>query len=861
MALLIRPISLFCLLLVLAACGGGGGGGGGGDAVDRPQARASADTTEVNAAEGTVHLDGGESTSPNGDITTWQWRFLSRPDGSEATLDGADTAQASFTPDLPGTYVIQLVVNDGTADSGDGSSSRVTVTALNPNPLAVVPNEINWILGTVQLDGSRSLPPDGGDAGQLVYDWTLTQKPDGSAAELDDGSQIYPRFTADEVGVYQARLVVRYGDKVSQPDTVNISIVEANAIPVARIDAPSDVTRGDTVTLDGSGSEDADGDSLQYRWRFIQNRPRGSSAELSSTDGAETTFVADSAYGTGRYNVELCVFDGTSRNCTDTRIEAAPATGGANTAPVAEINPGNGDTFEAERGAEVTVSSGAYDVDGDALTHEWEFTDYPSGFDPESANGLEPSSYCSATYCPATFTPTVDGDYTVQLTVSDGQASDTTTETFTARLGANREPSARAAIAGGTPTTLVGNPVTLDGEDSSDPDDNRLSYQWTIIQRPDDSQAQLQRPNTALPTLTPDRAGAYVVSLVVTDEHGATSNYVPGNSLYEVTVLAKTENNAPITRIYKATAGIADYENRANPGPQHPHYDAAQPFVITNQWLEGDRNEFRADQFKLEADSTDPDGDTLSHLWTLVSAPAGNRMQVNGPSGMDGVFGDNTCVEAWTPVSEEAWQAFRERIEAYTEWPCSKPALSPTEPGVYVFEYQVYDGSEFAGPFTATVHAVERANYPTLLMEVPSKNLAAEPSSVDVQTFFPLTIGNGFVISHVYPWKGPEIEVQRFRLTAFGGDYTLMNVETGSENMNYSSLFLDTATGETVGNGYLIAEGETVELVYKVEITGETPPSSVSEAIQMLQRMRSADIRGSFSVQERPGWTVTIEGS
>lgn len=859
MAVLIRSMSLFCLLLALAACGGGGGGGGD-DAVDRPQARASADTLEVNAGEGTVQLDGGASTSPNGDIITWEWRFLSRPEGSEATLNGADTDRASFTPDLPGTYVIRLVVNDGTAGSGDTSASRVTITALNPNPLAVVPDEINWILGTVQLDGSRSLPPDGGEAGQLVYDWTLTRKPEGSAAELDDGSQIYPRFTADEVGLYQARLVVRYGDKVSQPDTVDINIVEANAVPVARIQAPTDVTRGDTVELDGSGSEDADGDSLQYRWRFIQSLPRGSNAQLSSTTSAQTRFVADSAYGTGRYNVELCVFDGVSRNCTSSRIEAAPADGQANTAPVAVINPGNGATFEAERGAEVTVSSGAYDVDGDALTHTWEMVAHPSGYDPDGANGLEPGSYCSATYCPATFTPTVDGNYRVRLTVSDGEADASTEATFTARLGANRAPSARAAIAGGTPTTLVGNPITLDGEGSSDPDDNRLSYQWTLVQRPDNSQAQLQRANTAFPALTPDRAGAYVVALMVTDEHGATSNYVPGNSLYEVTVLAKTENNAPITRIYKATAGIADYENHANPGPQHPHYDAAQPFVITNQWLEGDRNEFRADQFKLEADSTDPDGDTLSHLWTLVSAPAGNRMQVNGSSGMDGVFGDNTCVEAWTPVSEETWQAFRERIEAYTEWPCSKPALSPTEPGVYVFEYQVYDGSEFAGPFTATVHAVERANYPTLLMEVPSKNLAAEPSSVDVQTFFPLTIGNAFGASHVFPWKGPEIEVQRFRFTAFGGDYTLMNVETGSENMNYSSLFLDTATGETVGNGYLIAEGETVELVYKVEITGETPPSSFGEAFQILQRLRSANIRGSFSVQERPGWTVTIEG-
>ncbi|MCH2557355.1 MAG: PKD domain-containing protein [Alcanivorax sp.] len=857
MAVLIRSMSLFCLLLALAACGGGGGGGGG-DAVDRPQARASADTTEVNAGEGSVQLDGSASTSPNGDITTWEWHFLSRPEGSEATLDGADTDRASFTPDLPGTYVIRLVVNDGTAGSGDTSASRVTITALNPNPLAVVPDEINWILGTVQLDGSRSLPPDGGEAGQLVYDWTLTQKPEGSAAELDDGSQVYPRFTADEVGLYQARLVVRYGDKVSQPDTVDINIVEANAIPVARIQAPTDVNRGDTVELDGSGSEDADGDSLQYRWRFVQSLPRGSNAQLSSIDGPRTRFVADSAYGTGRYNVELCVFDGVSRNCTSSRIEASPADGQANTAPVAVINPGNGDTFEAERGAEVTVSSGAYDVDGDALTHTWEMVAHPSGYDPDGANGLEPGSYCSATYCPATFTPTVDGNYRVRLTVSDGEADASTEETFTARLGANRAPSARAAIAGGTPTTLVGNPITLDGEGSSDPDDNRLSYQWTLVQRPDNSQAQLQRADTAFPALTPDRAGAYVVTLMVTDEHGAQSSYTPGNSLYEVVVLAKTTNTPPITRLYKGTSGQAGYENRFGAERQYPNYDPLQPFAITHQWLDSGTTEFRADQFKLEADSTDPDGDTLSHLWTLVSAPAGNHMQVNSSSGMD-ARGEGTCVEPWTPASQESWPAFRERIEAYTEWPCAGPAFSPTLPGVFVFQYQVYDGSEFAGPFTATVHAVERANYPTLLMEVPSRRLAAQPSAIDVQAFFPLTLRNAFNVSHLYPWKGPDIDVERFRLTAFGGDYTLVNVASGSENTNYSASFLDTASGEPVTDGYMIAEGETVELLYRVNIAGETPPASIIEASQMLQRLKDGNIRGGFSVREQPGWTVTID--
>ncbi len=162
----IRSLPIMLLMSLLAACGGGGGGGGGGQP-EPPLAIASADTTQVNAGEDSVSLDGSDSSSPNGSITTWQWQFLSQPEGSEADITGADTAQASFTPDLPGEYVVLLTVNDGEADSEDSQDARVTVTAVNPNPVAMAPATISWILGTVQLDGSQSLPPEGGDAQQL----------------------------------------------------------------------------------------------------------------------------------------------------------------------------------------------------------------------------------------------------------------------------------------------------------------------------------------------------------------------------------------------------------------------------------------------------------------------------------------------------------------------------------------------------------------------------------------------------------------------------------------------------------------------------------------------------------------------
>src|SRR5882672_3425186 len=51
--------------------------------------------------------DGAEGNS------SWQWELLAIPPGSASTLTGATTSSPVFTPDLPGTYRIQLITNGG----------------------------------------------------------------------------------------------------------------------------------------------------------------------------------------------------------------------------------------------------------------------------------------------------------------------------------------------------------------------------------------------------------------------------------------------------------------------------------------------------------------------------------------------------------------------------------------------------------------------------------------------------------------------------------------------------------------------------------------------------------------------------
>ena len=81
-------------------------------------------------------------------------------------------------------------------------------------------------------------------------------------------------------------------------------------------------------------------------------------------------------------------------------------------------------------------------------------------------------------------------------------------------LTPNRPPTANA---GNTIRTLAGFPVELDGSGSRDPDGDELTYYWSIISKPEESEAMLSNPHEMNPKFTPDRVGVYNISLIVYD--------------------------------------------------------------------------------------------------------------------------------------------------------------------------------------------------------------------------------------------------------------------------------------------------------------------------------------------------------
>jgi hypothetical protein len=82
-----------------------------------------------------VTLNGSQSSDPDGDPITFQWRFVSIPEGSAATLTDADKAQATFTPDVAGEYILSLTVTDPKGATGS-DTVKVTARPAPPPPPA-----------------------------------------------------------------------------------------------------------------------------------------------------------------------------------------------------------------------------------------------------------------------------------------------------------------------------------------------------------------------------------------------------------------------------------------------------------------------------------------------------------------------------------------------------------------------------------------------------------------------------------------------------------------------------------------------------------------------------------------------------
>ncbi len=186
---------------------------------DPPEAQAGP-SQKVNVGD-KVALDGSNSSDPNGDELSYQWKLSSKPSQSKANLSNAKAVDPTFKADLPGDYKVQLIVTDRWGKSSE--PHIITISAIrNHRPTANAGEVIsNVYLGdTVTLYGGGSKDPDGDP---LNYRWQIAFRPSGSQTTLSDPNAISPTFTVDALGCYEVELVVNDGKADSPKDRVYVS--------------------------------------------------------------------------------------------------------------------------------------------------------------------------------------------------------------------------------------------------------------------------------------------------------------------------------------------------------------------------------------------------------------------------------------------------------------------------------------------------------------------------------------------------------------------------------------------------------------------------------------------------------------
>gem|GEM_PF-5118392 len=281
-----------------------------------PVARAGDDRSVIVGSQ--VTLDGRSSLDPdNAPLPlTYDWSQIA---GNPLSLSDASLATPVFTASEPGTYVFQLLVNDGIADSVDAVTITVLDAADNQSPRADAgPDQQAFLSQPVTLDGSASRDPDASPAA-LTHAWRQLR---GTPVTLQNGDTATPQFMPVREGSYLFELTVGDGLATAQ-DTVGVTVVRPvpNRMPVARAGEDQTVLlgQGRTVRLNGSASQDPDQGPrpLSIRWEQVS----GPTVKIKAADTATPVLNLPKP---GIYDFRLTVSDGEAQSIDTVSVYAEP---------------------------------------------------------------------------------------------------------------------------------------------------------------------------------------------------------------------------------------------------------------------------------------------------------------------------------------------------------------------------------------------------------------------------------------------------------------------------------------------------------------------------------------------------------
>ncbi|MEO5367390.1 MAG: PKD domain-containing protein [Magnetococcus sp. WYHC-3] len=258
-----------------------------------------------------VTLNGANSNDTDGTIATYQWvQIAGTP---TVTLGGANTSIATFTApslDADTSLTFELTVTDN-----EGLSSTDSVVVNLSNKLAPVANAgADQTLkedSNVTLSGAASSDADG-----TITSYLWTQTAGAPTVTLTGANTATPSFVAPSLEADTSltfQLTVTDSDNLSATDAVIVNI--SNKLPpVADAGVARSANESTTVTLNATGSTDADGSVVGYAW----TQTAGPAVVLSSASSAVPTFLAPAVETTTDlvFNVAVTDSDGLSSSAS-----------------------------------------------------------------------------------------------------------------------------------------------------------------------------------------------------------------------------------------------------------------------------------------------------------------------------------------------------------------------------------------------------------------------------------------------------------------------------------------------------------------------------------------------------------------
>ncbi len=424
-----------------------------------------------------VTFDGAGSNDPDGTIDSYAWTF---GDGGSAT-----GVAPSHTYTTTGVFTVTLIVTDNNGASSECTSTAsiteqtgdvITVTAPNGGE-EFAPGEVTQVAWTSEGDipfVDIELSTDGGTSFEAIgvseandgsFDWTVPNRPTATARiRVKDSADGNPSDVSD------ANFTIN-GVRVTRPnggEAFVIGTVESitwdrfgTEIANARIELSID---GGFSYTDIEATTPNDG---SYDWTVPASATTQGIVRISDAANALATDLSDASFSI----VEQ------GQNLPPTCAAGGPYTGTVNVAVAFD-------------------GTGSSDPDGTIASYAWNFGDGSSGSGPTPSH-----------------TYTAVGSYTVSLTVTDNLGATSTCSAAASIAEAGNLPP--ACDAGGPYTGTVDVAVAFDGTGSNDPDGTIASYTWNF--------GDGSSGSGPTPSHTYTAAGAYTVSLTVTDNLGATS--------------------------------------------------------------------------------------------------------------------------------------------------------------------------------------------------------------------------------------------------------------------------------------------------------------------------------------------------